>query len=294
MKIIIPATITSGMVTANTAVDAHATYNAGTTYALNAMVTYNLRYYKSLQAANTGHTPGDVASVAWWSDQGPSNKWAMFDPAVNTQTTASDTLSFTVTPITASAIGLVNITAAEVVVAAVYDGDTIYTRTVSMWDTGVVGDWGDYFFAEPEYAADLSLTDLPVVPGLAITVTLNRTGGTVGVGAVVMGKPLDAGLEQYGLKREGTDYSKVVFDEYGAVSITKRAYAKKFSTQVLVPNRRLNVLTKRLDQIASTPVLVIGANCIYNSLIVYGLVSYSLDLALYQYSYISFEVKGLT
>lgn len=294
MKIIIPATITSGMVTANTAVNANADYNAGTTYAADALVTYNLRIYKSLQASNTGHTPGETGSVAWWADQGPSNQWAMFDGALSTQTTAADTLSFTVTPITASAIGLVNISAAEVVVAVVYDGDTLYSKTVSLWDTGVVGDWADYFFAEPEYSTDLALTDLPVVPGITITVTLNRTGGTVGVGAVVMGKPLDAGLEQYGLKREGTDYSNVVFDEFGAVSITKRAYAKKFSTQVLVPNGRLNVLTKRLDQIASTPVLVIGANCIYSSLIVYGLVSYSLDLALYQYSYISFEVKGLT
>lgn len=43
-----------------------AAYAAGTTYALAAEVYYGGNYYTSLQAGNTGHTPGITASVLWW------------------------------------------------------------------------------------------------------------------------------------------------------------------------------------------------------------------------------------
>ena len=78
MNIVRPTAVTSGMVTTN-AVNAHADYVAGTTYASGAQVTYNLRTWLSLQDSNTGKTPGAAGSEAWWSDVGPSNKWAMFD-----------------------------------------------------------------------------------------------------------------------------------------------------------------------------------------------------------------------
>jgi hypothetical protein len=46
---------------------ANATYAAGTTYALNAVVRYNGVTYISLQATNIGKTPG--AQPAWWKPQ---------------------------------------------------------------------------------------------------------------------------------------------------------------------------------------------------------------------------------
>ena len=67
----------------------------------------------------------------------------------------------------------------------------------------------------------------------------------------------------------------------------------KGAERVLIENNRLDMITRRLDALASTPLVIIGANGRYDSMIVYGLLSYSLDLALYGYSYISFDVKGL-
>jgi hypothetical protein len=45
---------------------AEAAYVAGTTYAAGAYVSYGDTSYVSLQAANTGHTPGAVGSELWW------------------------------------------------------------------------------------------------------------------------------------------------------------------------------------------------------------------------------------
>lgn len=294
MKLIRPIQITDAIVTSNSAVDAHATYNAGTTYAADAMVTYNGRYYKSLQAANTVRTPGATTSVAWWSDQGPSNRTAMYDGLVSTRTTATGTLTLVMTvPTAVNTLSLINLAGVRTVtVTATKDAATVYSHTVDMWDTSLITDWSEYFFAEAELRTELALTDLPLVPGLVITTVLTGEG-TVGVGKFDLGRVLDAGLEQYGLKREGVDYTNVTFDNFGVATIGTQIYVRKFSTQSLIENNRLDVITRRLDALASTPLVIIGANGRYDSMIVYGLLSYSLDLALYGYSYISFDVKGL-
>lgn len=294
MKIIRPIEITDAMVTSNSAVNADADYAAGTTYAAAVKVTYNGRIYLSLQAANTGHTPGDTASAAWWSDQGPSNKAAMYDGLVSTRTTATGTLTLVMTvPTAVNALSVINLAGVRTVtVTATKDAATVYSRTVDMWDTSLVTDWAEYFFSEPELRTELALTDLPLVPGLVITTVLTGAG-TVGVGKFDIGRVLDAGLEQYGLKREGVDYTNVTFDNFGVATIGTQIYVRKFSTQVLIKNNRLDVITRRLDALASTPLVIIGANGLYDSMIVYGLLSYSLDLALYGCSYISFDVKGL-
>lgn len=71
MKFIRPVAVTTAMLTAcnvpETVAEAPA-YASGTTYALDAVVSvadsYNLTFYRSLQAANTGHTP--ASSAEWW------------------------------------------------------------------------------------------------------------------------------------------------------------------------------------------------------------------------------------
>ncbi len=294
MKLIRPIQITDAIVTSNSAVDADPVYSAGTTYAGSVKVTYSGRIYLSLQATNTGHTPGDTASAAWWADQGPSNRTAMYDGLVSTRTTATGTLTLVMTvPTAVNTLSLINLSGVRTVtISATKDAVEVYSRTVDLWDTSLITDWAEYFFSEAELRTELALTDLPLVPGLVITTVLTGAD-TVGVGKFDLGRVLDAGLEEYGLKREGIDYTKVTFDNFGVATIGTQIYVRKFSTQALIENARLDMITRRLDSLASIPLVIIGANGRYDSMIVYGLLSYSLDLAIYGYSYISFDVKGL-
>jgi len=293
MKLIRPTQITNAMVTSNSAVDADAAYAAGTTYAAAAKVTYNGRIYLSLQAANTGHTPGDTASVAWWADQGPSNRTAMFDGLVSTRTYGTSTLTLVLTvPTAINSLSLINLSGVQTAaISATKDAVSVYSRSVDLWDTSLVTNWAEYFFSEPEFRTELALTDLPLLPGLEITMVL--TGSSVGIGKFDIGALLDAGLEQYGLKREGVDYTNVTFDNFGVATIGTQIYVRKFSTQAMIENSKLDMITRRLDKLASIPVVILGANGLYDSMIVYGLLSYSLDLTLHGSSYISFDVKGL-
>lgn len=294
MKLIRPITLTQAIVTANSAVNAYPDYAAGTAYAAGAYSTFNQRTYLSLKDANTGHTPGITASAEWWADQGPSNKWAVFDNEVNTSTTAVSPWSFTVSGVAADGISLIDVDAPMVDVVATKDGVVVYSKSVNMLDTAMVTNWAEYFFNPPEFRTELALTDLPPVPGLVITVTLSRPGGgTVSCGKFDCGRVLDVGLEKYGLKREGIDYTNVTFDKFGKATIGTQVYVRKFSTQAEIENSKLDMITRRLDALASTPLVIIGANDLYGSMIVYGLLSYSLDLALPTSSYVSFEAKGL-
>ncbi|MFZ6773024.1 hypothetical protein ACO0LB_09960 [Undibacterium sp. SXout7W] len=294
MKLIRPIAITSGIVTANTATDAYAAYVAGTTYALGDFVTYSKRSYQSLQATNAGHTPGIAASATWWADVGPANSWAVFDNQVSTQTVAASPWSFTLTGVTADGLALLNINATSVNVTATKDGVTIYNNTVNLLDTSVVTNWAEYFFNAPEFKTELMLTDIPPPPGLVITATVSRTGGgNVSGGLVSCGRVLDAGSEQHGLKREGIDYTKVTFDEFQNVTIGTHRYVRKFSTQAAIDNGKFDAIANRLDSLASTPLVISGGNSLYNSLILYGLLTYSIDLKTPKYSYVTYEAKGL-
>lgn len=292
MEIVRPIAITPAMVTTNAA-NADADYNPATNYADGAKCTHERRIWLSLQAANTWHPPGASGSEAWWSDAGPSNKWAMFDDEVGTVTTRADSLQVTLSPIGAPTVALLNVRAKTAQCVSVHGTTEVYNKTKSLWDTSIIGDWAEYFFNEPEFRTEAVFDGLPSVPGQEVTLTLQATGATAECGMCVPGRPFDVGNELQGLKRSGIDYSTVTFDVFGKSTIKRRGYAREINTQTLLDNRAFDRIARRLDQIASVPVLVLSGQPRFDSTVVYGLVSYSLDLALYSYSYASIDVKGL-
>ncbi|WP_280191196.1 hypothetical protein [Delftia sp. PS-11] len=292
MDLIRPIAVSAGMVTTN-AVDADPQWVAGTTYAAGAKVTRERRIWISLQAGNVGHTPGAAGAEAWWSDAGSANSWAMFDDKVQTVTQRDASLSVTVQPIGAQVVALLNVRGMRARVQSSFNGAAVFDKTISLWDTSVIANWGDFYFNEPEFRSEAVFVDLPPVIGQVVTITVEAPGGTAQLGMVVMGKPLNVGLEKVGLQRSGIDYSQATFDQFGEASITKRAYARKVSTQTLIENKDLDRITRRLDQLASVPVLVLSGSGRFGSTVVFGLVSYTVDVAMYAYSYVSIDVKGL-
>ncbi|MBR7747463.1 hypothetical protein [Undibacterium baiyunense] len=293
MKIIIPTGVTSSMVSASTAVNADADYAPATTYVFGAKVTFENYIYKSLQNGNLGNQPDLTTSAAWWALQGPANKWAMFDDEVQTQTTATSTLSTTIDASYVNSISCTNIAGSSVTVTVKKDAVTIYTRTLDLADYSLIGDWSDYYFSEHEFQSEFSLTDLPPVPGVQIIVTITKPSNTVAIGHLIIGRLLDVGLEQYGLNREGIDHTIATTDKFGKLTREKQAYARKYSTQAILNNERFDYVSKKLDSIASVPVVCIGGNGFKSTLTVYGLVSYSISLQHLSISYVSIKVIGL-
>lgn len=293
MKIIKPTSISSAMVIANSASNTDAEYDPAATYAAQQKCTFAGYVYLSLQATNTGKQPDLLTSAAWWSLVGAANKWAMFDDEVQTQTSASASLSATISVSYVDSIALLNLTGSSVRVSVKKEGVTIYDKTVDLLDHALVENFNDFFFSTREYQSELALTDLPALPDVEITVAVSKIGATVGIGLLVLGRVFDVGLEQYGLKREGVDYTIATFDKFGKLKREKQAYARKYSTQVNLDNARFDTVSKRLDSIASTPVVCVGGNGWKSTLTVYGLITYSINLATCTTSFVSIDVKGL-
>lgn len=293
MIIIIPTTITNAMITANTAVNADADYDPSETCAAGVKRTYGNFIYLSLQAGNTGNQPDLTTSAAWWSLVGSSNEWAMFDDEVQTQSTASNTLSTTIRASYINSISCVNITASSVDIEVKKGATVVYTKTIDLFDYSLIVDWATYFFSEHDFQTEFSLTDLPSLPDVDITITVNKPTSTVGIGKIIIGAQLDVGLEEYNLKREGIDYTQVNTDPFGVTTLTKRAYARKYSTIAIMYNSKFDYVSKKLDSIASVPVLCIGGNGFKSTLTVYGFVTYSIILEHLQVSRVSIDVRGL-
>lgn len=107
MKVIKPKTFTPALLAYSSAVETYATWAAGTTYAINAIVDYGQSLYRSLQASNLGRQPD--TNPTWWVLLGPDNRHSMFDSQVSTATTATNNLTVVVDAGTINSAGLVGL-----------------------------------------------------------------------------------------------------------------------------------------------------------------------------------------
>lgn len=255
--------------------------------------TYEGYIYLSLQDANSGKIPGLTSSVDWWSLVGVSNRNAMFDSSVSTTTKRAESLSVTLAVSHVTSVSLPYVSGAEVLVTVRKGGVIIYDRVVDMRDNTEIVDWSSYWYTDRKFRHSLALVDIPPIPEIEITITVNYPLNTAEIGMIHVGRVLNVGFENYGLNRELIDYTQVTFDKFGAMTLDKQKYAKKYRCDIEIPNNQFDLMTESLDSIASTPVVCIGGNGLFQSLIVYGLMSYSINLKTYSTSFITLEVKGL-
>lgn len=291
MKLIRPTTITDSILTSSSVAEADAaTWSSGTTYALDATVIKSHRIWRSLQAANTNHDP--ATSPTWWLDTGPTNRWAMFDSVVGTETTATSSITVTLTPGRCDALALLEVTAANVHVAMVVGAETVYDRTVDLLDNSVVTDWYSYFF-EPEVRANyLVITDLPVFGEGVITITITGSG-TVACGLCVVGLQSSLGSLLRSPSVGINDYSRKSADDFGNTILVKRSYSKRLGARLVLDNNDVDRVVRVLAGLRATPVVWIGSEY-FDALVVYGFYKdFDVDIAYPNVSYCSLTIEGM-
>lgn len=304
MKMIRPTPITDASLTSSTLPETdHPAYAAGTTYALGARVirTSTHRIYESLQASNTGHTP--ETSPTWWLDVAPTNRWAMFDQQVGTLSTAADSLTVVLSPGRVNSLALLAVDASTVTVTLVANAETVYSASIDLDSGNTVGDWYQYFY-EPIYQQDAlvitdlldaTLMDIPAYGDGVLTVTLTRTGGTVSLGVLVVGLYATLGRTQYRPSVGIVDYSRKEVDDFGNFTVVRRKYSKRMSAQLVVDHADVDNTARVLAQYRSTPLVWVGADNLYASLIVYGFVKdWDVVIDNFDHSLCNLQIEGLT
>lgn len=292
MKVIDRLAITPAMVT-TTATNAHADWDIATPYVQGDRRVYGQDVYESLQDANTGNQPDPDTESTWWIRVGPSNKWAAFDTALNTVTTATSPLEMTITPgRVINSAALLNLNGTQVQVE-VYDGATnVFDRTYSL-DGTVIVDWYMYFFEPYDLLTEVVITDLPPYSTGELVVTLSGSA-TVSIGAVVIGTVYEIGDTQYGAGFGIRDYSVKEEDEFGNITLVERDYAKRMEPMVMIENSRVHFVSKLLTRIRSKPTVFIGSeDTRFLPLIVFGtLRDWNIEITYPDHSLMRVEVNG--
>lgn len=295
MKVVKPITITAGVLLSSTATEVFAAYNAATAYALGDRVTLagTGKLYECIQAPNIGNAPD--TSALWWMLAGPTNRGAMFDDEISTQTAQASPLTAVLKPGYVNSLAMFGLEGAQLDVT-VHDGlagPVVYSRTVSL-DGTVIADWYQYFFEASVQLGEVVLTDLPPYGDAHITVAITGPG-TVKCGQLTLGTFYFLGDTQYGTSAGITDYSRKDTSALGATTFVRRRFSKRMSASLMLDNAQLNKVQRVLADLRATPCAWIGTDApSYEPLTLFGFYrDFSLDVAYPTTSLCTLEIEGL-
>ncbi len=306
MKIIRPIPITDAKFTSSTVPeDDYAEWSSGTAYTVGQRVirTTTHRIYECL-VSNTNNIPENnlTGLTPKWLKIAPTNRWALFDEEIGTVTTASDSMTIVLTPGRFNSIALLEVSATTIDISLSVSGEEIYNKSLDTSSGNAIGDWYSFFY-EPVYEqdgyvatnlVDSALLELPAYSEGILTVTLTRTGGTVSCGALIVGLYAYIGGTTYGASVGIVDYSRKTIDAFGNASIVKRKYSKRFSSNVDVETNNVDAVARILAQYRSTPLVWVGVDSGYTSMLVYGFYNdWDLTVDNPAISKLSIKIEGL-
>lgn len=252
------------------------------------------RIYESLQAGNIGHSPR--SSPTWWLDLGNTNRWRMFDQAVNSQTSNANSIAVTIQAegrMDSVALLNVNAATARFVMTDAVDG-VVYDHTYSMVGASGISDWYAYFFEAIVRMTDIVELDMPPYANAQIAITLSDTGGTVLCGACIVGQRKELGKTKYGAGVGIMDYSLKQRDAFGNYTIKERAFSRRGTFSLWVEKTLVDELQTILAAYRATPIVYIGADD-YGSTVIYGFYKdFSTVISYPTESLCDIELEGLT
>ena len=245
LQLLQPAAIgDANLVASSVAETDAAAWTAGVTYPTGArvMLAATHRIYESVVDGNVGADPAGVSGK--WLDVAPTNRWAMFDQALGSATSAAGSIVVTLDSASIRAVALLDVVGATAQVRA-----PGYDRTL------------------PVGAGAITFLDLPAGIG-RVTVTITGPG-TVSVGTLLIGRLVGLGVTEASPTSGITDYSRKVTDDFGDVTVVPRAFAKRMAAKALIRSDAVDLVAARIAAVRARPLLWIGQDGI-DSLTVYG------------------------
>lgn len=283
--------------------DATPSWSASNTYGAGTRANFNHRVYESVKDGNVGNNPSLPASqynsagvATWWIDIGPTNKYAMFDGLVSTQTLAASPLSITLTPGAFNGFALFGVDADSysVTIKDTPGGTVVYSESTTALEASQPADYYEYFFDRFKPLRQLIQAGLDEYSAAEITITLNRATGLVGLGMLAIGDLRPVGLPKRDAVVSPQDFSYIKYDDFGNATIRKRANATGISIPVIVEEDAVNSVLDTIKEVLGTPAVVIGSKAErYEWLTVFGLISGEMSAGPYPYSTLKLTAKGL-
>jgi len=293
-KVIKPIAITPDLLLSTTAVETYPDYNSATSYALDAIVVFADQVWQCIQGPSVGNPPD--TSPLYWTKLGPSNKWAMFDTEISTQTVAESTLTVVIKPGICNSLALFNLVGnnLQVTVQNGLGGPVVYSYNHTL-DGTVISDWYQYYFEPSVQLGEVVLPNMPPYADAHITITVSAIGQAK-CGHIAIGTFYDLGQTEYGAVASIIDYSRKTTSIAGITSFEKRAFSKRVSMRMMIQNAQLNKVQRVLADLRATPCAWIGTDTIgFEPLTLFGFYrDFSIDVAYHTRSFCSVEIEGMT
>lgn len=279
----------------------YAAWNSGTTYAVGdrCISTISHRIYESLRTSNINRDPTNivnrVAAAPFWLDVGPTNKWAMFDAVVSTQTVAASPLTVVLRPGPFNSVYLGGLDGdrVDITVRNSPGGAVIHSSTVTL-EASSPADYYEHFFEPFRPARDLITGGIDAYYTAEITVTISKTSGDVRCGILALGdlKPLGATL--YGAKAKPKTYSYIDIDDYGVLTIRRRKATTDVSLTAVLSLNDATTVVETLQSVLDVPCAWIGHDLPdYGGLRAFGLGSGEMTYDLPKNCTLALTVQGL-
>lgn len=284
LSVIVPISITTSQLLSSTIAEpdtGEAVWSSATTYAAGdfAISTVTHRVYECQRDANTNHDPTDIknqsGAVVWWTDYGPTNRWAMLDGEVSTQTMVASPLTVVISPGAFNSLYIANADAdtLSVVIKDESGGNVIHSMEAAL-EGSAPGDYDGYFFDRFKPQTDFLASDLEQYSSCEITLTLAKGSGTVACGVMAVGDLRALGKTQRKAKAKPRTYSYITTDAFGKTSIKRRKATTDISATAILDISEANTVTAILQEVLDVPAVVIGTDLPeYGGLRVFGLAS---------------------
>ena len=271
----------------------HPPWSAGAAYGEGERVIHQHAIYESVQAANTGKTPGEAAD--WWSRIGPTNRWRAFDLSSSTQTLLGAASWYELQPGQAvshvSLLNLTGVTSARV--QALAGSDVLYDQTLSASATISESSWYAWTFEPRAPVGELIFAAIPANASARLRIEFAGAADAA-VGVIAYGSQREIGRGvRWGARIGIQDFSRKERNAYGDVYLVQRAFAKEASFNVIVPNADVSNVYALLASLRATPCLWIGAEHLRLTTVWGFYRSFTTTLSYAHESELAIDIEGL-
>lgn len=260
------------------------------------------RVYESVKDGNQNKYPADLVNqftasgtASWWIDIGPTNRYAMFDALISSQTVGATPLEIILRPGSFNGIAMFGLDAdeLEIVVTNAPGGEVVYSYSSAL-EGSQPSDYYEYFFDRFKPQTQFIATDLIPYGESEIRITITKGSGNAAVGMIALGDLRPLGEPLKGASVEPIDYSYISTDTFGNTSIKKRNNATGLSLSSKMSIDDANTILATVKELLGVPVVVVGSKAAgYENLTVFGLLSGRLQYDDFGMPTLNMTVKGL-
>lgn len=230
----------------------YSVYSATPTYALGDRVidVASHTVFESQMDSNTGKA---LSVGTAWLKIGPTNQRAAFDQLRNTQTVAPVDIVYTLSPgVRTGSIAIMGLDASSVSISVSTGGTEVYAVSVPL-SLRKSFSWTNYFFGEFKTRKAVQFFNLPPYRNAEITITVHKTRGQRGVGAIIIGNAVYLGRTLASITSDHLNFSIVDRDKFGNVTLEPRRSVPKVNEQVVFDKSLTSVLLDVRDQLNGVP-----------------------------------------